>query len=295
MGGYEFIVNPVAGAGKSAKLFEAIRKELDRRSIRYDYSISAYPGHAVDLALDALKKKCGQIVAVGGDGTVKEVAGALCGHDAVMGILPFGTGNDLARALNLPRDPLPALEVILAGNVRRMDAGFVNGSFFANVAGIGFDVDVLANTEKFKKRLNGMLPYMLGLFQALARLKPLDMELETEEGMTRMQGLMVAVANGTHFGGGMNVAPEADLFDGYFDICAVERVSVPMFLRLLPSFVKGKHISKRPVRYFRAKKITVRVKGEATVELDGELSETTPAMFTMAPGAIQMLCPSPLV
>lgn len=158
-----FILNPVAGTGRGAKYFPQLRAVLDAKGVDYGYARSEHPGHAVELTRQAVAAGEKRIIAVGGDGTVNEVASALYGTGVVMGILPLGTGNDLARTLGLPTEPLEALDVVLNGQVRPMDAGMANDCFFINAAGYGFDVDVLQRVEKYKKRLNGMLPYLLGI------------------------------------------------------------------------------------------------------------------------------------
>ena len=164
-----FIVNPVSGSGRGRRDFARVEALLRERGAAYEAVYSEHPGHAVALARAAVEAGERCIIAVGGDGTVNEVASVLVNTGVVMGVLPFGTGNDLARVAGFPEDPEAAVDTLLAGRTRRMDAGMANDRFFLNVSGFGFDVDVLVNTERYKEKYNGMLPYMLGIIVAVPR------------------------------------------------------------------------------------------------------------------------------
>lgn len=284
-----FIVNSLAGGGRCGTCFASVEEQLKSRGIPYETFTTQYRRHAVELAKAAYDNGARTIIAAGGDGTVNEVASVLCGTDAVMGILPFGTGNDLSRALNLPTEPSKALETLLTRHVRRMDTGDANGYFFLNEAGFGFDVDVLVSTEKFKKRHKGMLPYLLGILDALAHLKPLPVKIHAAEGVKEMDAILIAVGNGTHFGGGMKALPFADAFDGLFDVCAVRKLPLLKFLFLLPRFIKGKHASLKEVVYFRADELYVEGPEACVLDVDGELYSHAPVRFTMHKQSLDMI------
>lgn len=284
-----FIVNPIAGAGRSAKSFARVQALLEQQGQDFGFAVTEYPGHAVELTKAALTAGERRIVAVGGDGTVNEVASALWGSEAVMGILPFGTGNDLGRTLGLPTQPEEALKVALMGRVLPMDAGLANERFFLNVAGLGFDVDVLIRTEKFKKRLNGMLPYLLGVIQAIFNLRVFHLRMRTGKSVQEMDGSVLVIGNGQYFGGGMMPTPKADLFDGKFDICVVKDMPKRRYIPVLAHVVKGTHLDLPEVLYFQAEEITVEAPLGQPLELDGELCGSTPVTFRLLPGAIPML------
>ena len=288
---FYFIVNPVAGSGRGKKSFLEARSLLQSRGADVAFAYSEYPGHAVSLARQALDSGETTIVCVGGDGTVREIAGALLQSNALLGFLPSGSGNDLCNSLGISTDVPSAVEVLLKGNQRRLDAATANGTPFFNVAGLGFDVQVLLKTEFYKKKLNGMLPYFLGIISALTHLKPMKLTYTANGQTVQMDCLIFTAANGQCFGGGMRVAPNADLFDGLFDICAVHKVSLFTFLRLLPLFIKGEHLNKKPVTVLRTSSLTVDCSSPCQVELDGEIIENTPISFQMLPGAIRVLVP----
>lgn len=284
-----FIVNPVAGIDRAAEGFEKVRKMLDEKGIEYAFDFSDHKGHATEIAKEAVQRGEKTIIAVGGDGTVNEVAAALCNTGVTMGILPFGTGNDLAKVLKLPTDPDDALEVILEGHHRCMDAGMANDRFFINVAGFGFDVDVLISTEKYKKRFRGMIPYLMALVTTLSHLRKLHMKFEDGERRWEKDCIIISVGNGTHFGGGMKAVPFADPFDGLLDVSIIQTMKMPRLLTLLPSFMKGKHTGVKYVEYFRTKEITVICPEGGLVNCDGELGGGMPVTFRVLPGAINML------
>lgn len=163
-----FIVNPVSGSGEGMRRFSLVRGILEKRGVEYGFCFSEYPGHAVKLAKAAIDAGETRLVAVGGDGTLNEVASVVKDYTGIkLGVLPFGTGNDFARGIGLPEDDEGLVNVLTGGKSRLIDAGMAGDGFFINVAGFGFDVDVVRYTEKYKRRLNGMLPYMLGILQSL--------------------------------------------------------------------------------------------------------------------------------
>ena len=212
-----FIVNPVAGSGRCSALFERAKAVFEEKKARFEYFFTDSPGHAEKLAADALLRGVKTIVAVGGDGTVREVASALCEKGAALGILPFGTGNDLASALSIPAEPEAAAELILSGKARATDLGRANGRVFTNVCGLGFDADVLARTEKHKKGRTGMLPYLLGIVDSVLHKRKIRAHISIDGGAEQeLDALIITACNGKRFGGGMLVAPEAKQDDGLF-------------------------------------------------------------------------------
>ena len=284
-----FIVNPTAGADRAGDSFNEVRAMLDDMNMDYSFDYTHYKGHATELAVDAVKGGEKYIVSVGGDGTLNEVAQGLVNTDAVLGVLPFGTGNDLAKALKIPTDPREALTVLLLESPRRMDVGIANDRMFFNVSGFGFDVDVLLATEKYKKRFRGMIPYLLGIVHSLTHLRTLHLNIKDDGREWQRDALLISVGIGTHFGGGMNVLPLSDPFDGLFDVCIVKKLSVLKFIRLLPVFIKGGHTGYKEVEYFRTDRLEVSCPEHSLINYDGELSSDTPVTFRLLPGALNIL------
>jgi len=286
-----FIVNPIAGGGGALDKFRAAKAYLDSRRAEYRYILTEHEHQSAQLAEQAYADGERLIVAVGGDGTVSEVASALYDKpDVTMGVFPFGTGNDLARALEIPKEPEAAAELLLNSKGKPMDMGLAGDTPFINVGGMGFDVDVLNNTDRYKKRFHGMMPYVFGIMHALFHLKRPQASV-TFNGKTVTQKVTIcAVAIGKYFGGGMKVAPEALPDDGLFDVCLVEGINMLQLLWLLPRFIKGKHLSNRHVKYFRTDKITIACERQP-LQLDGELGAYAPVCFKVLPGALRMVMP----
>ncbi|HWQ59326.1 MAG TPA: diacylglycerol kinase family protein [Clostridia bacterium] len=286
-----FVVNPISGSGQGRTRFEQTRRLLDARGADYGFAYTEYAGHAVTLAKAALEAGERCLVAVGGDGTLRETAGVLADREGVeLGILPFGTGNDFARGVGLPEETEALVEILLKGKARPVDAGDADGEFFMNVAGFGFDVDVVRYTEKYKKKLNGMLPYLLGIFQSLLHLSRTKVRVETDAGESfEVTATLFSVCNGSRFAGGIRVAPLASPSDGLFDVCILKKASLPVVLWLLPIYVRGKHLKyKKYFDYFKARSVRAEC-ACAPLELDGELIGQAPATFAVRPGAIRLI------
>ncbi|MEG1559527.1 MAG: diacylglycerol kinase family lipid kinase [Clostridia bacterium] len=283
-----FIVNPIAGANTSLKRFDALKAFIIEHGVPYSVKYTEYSGHASVLATEAFERGEKNIVSVGGDGTFREIASVLFNKPVSLGILPFGTGNDLARALHIPFLGKDALDIIYRGKTRSMDLGQANGEFFTNIAGFGFDTQVLENTQKFKGRFKGMFPYLLGVFKAFWHLTPIQMKISAANKIIKLNAVLIAVGNGTHFGGGMMVTPKADPFDGLFDVCVVHAVNRLTFLRLFPSFIKG-NSDAMPIEYFRTSWVSVKCEGRSySLNLDGELQNQTPVLIKILPGALNV-------
>lgn len=291
-----FIVNRTAGSGKCGECFDLVRKYLDERKINYTFDVTTCRGDEKSLTEKAVSLGNKLIIAAGGDGTVRGVASVLLGTDIVLGILPFGTGNDLVKPLKIPTLPIEAIKNIISGFVKKLDAGRINGKAFFNIAGIGFDVDVLVETERYKSKLglNGMLPYFLGILSSILGKKKIPMKITLDDETVERDILLIDIANGTYFGGGMLVAPDSDPFDGYFDVVMIKDVGFFRFLALLPKFIKGTHINYRDVvTVKRAKKVSINAMNneEYPIQMDGEIDDVTPVSVEMIKGAVNIIVP----
>ena len=286
-----FIINPAAGRTGCEKLYGRIEPILRARNIEPIVTVCKSVGGITPLAQSAVDSGAAGVVVMGGDGTVVEAARALANTGIPLGIIPGGTGNDLATTLGIPREPEKALEAVLQGKTRAMDAGSLNGLLFVNVAGTGFDVLVTKNVSKFKRVLTGLAGYGAAVFYSILKSKPKHVVLETQDGIIERDILLVAIANGRYYGGGMKVAPDADPFDGLFDICIIDAVPRWKIPTLLSKFVKGKHLALDICEYFKTPWINLRCEEETTFNLDGEIAGEAPAKITLLPGALQVYVP----
>lgn len=284
--------NPVAGNGAAVKAYETVTRELATRGVPFESSKSEYPGHAVELTKQALENGAKKVAAVGGDGTIREVASALLNTDVPLGIISCGTGNDIVRPLKIPNDPVKALDIVLGGEVRQMDAAMANDLLYFNVAGFGFDVDVLHYVEIYKKKMkNGSLAYLRGLVSAIANLQSRRTKITWPGGSMEEDVLIIAAGNGTHFGGGMMVTPNADPFDGLLDICVMHGVKKRDALTLLPKFLKGNHVGTKFVTYFRTTELTAVCEPSSMLDVDGDVLPGTPVTFRILPKSLWVVVP----
>ena len=175
---YEFILNPVAGNGYSVQAMKKIEGILNALGAEYRIHETAFPGQATDIARSLQgNPEISAVIAVGGDGTVTEVAAGLAGGSTAMGIIPAGTGNDFVKSVRIPKDPETAMRFMLDRSARPVDTGTLNDEFFLNVCGTGFDVTVLECADDKKKKYRGLTPYFLGLLQAIRIFEPVDLQI----------------------------------------------------------------------------------------------------------------------
>ena len=242
-----FIVNSIAGKGKALRIIERIAGRLSREKVPHDIRYTAYPGHATTLTREAISDGYTTIVAVGGDGSVGEVATGLRETGAALGVIPGGSGNDYCRALGIPADPMRALDIVLAGRRRMADALSVNDRLFMNIANIGFGNAVAIQAERFKKL--GRFAYLFAVFFTVSRFRGVPVRFTLDGQQFEQPILLMDIGCGTHLGGGMNALPCADPFDGMLDVCFVDNVSPSTIIRLLPLYMSGRH-GKLPIAIF---------------------------------------------
>ncbi len=289
---YCLIANRTSGSGSAGAYIDRAREALSARGVDFEIRETQYPGHATELAKAAVDEGFDVIVAVGGDGTLRETAMSVIHTDRVLGLLPCGTGNDYARPLGIPTELEPALDILLNGQNKVVDAGMANDQVFFNIAGFGFDVDVLDYTEEFKPKCrNGSTAYRLGCIKAVLGLKLRKTTLAFPDGTMEKNVLMAAAGVGTHFGGGMNVLPESDMSDGLLDVCIAHDVKRLGVLKLLPKFIKGKHLGLNCITYRKAAEVSVVCDPVSRIEVDGERMDGTPVTFRVLPGALTVRAP----
>ncbi len=289
---YCLISNRVAGSGSAGAYIDRVKALMENRGVDFEIRETQYPGHATELAKAAVDEGFDVIVAVGGDGTLRETAMSVVHTDRILGLLPCGTGNDYARPLGIPTDAEAALDILLNGETRTVDAGMANDQIFFNIAGFGFDVDVLDYTEEFKPKCrNGETAYRLGCLKAVLGLKLRRSTLTFPDGTIERNVLMAAAGVGTHFGGGMNVLPESDMSDGLLDVCIAHDVKRIGVLKLLPKFIKGKHLGLKCITYRKATEVSVVCDPVSRIEVDGERMDGTPVTFRILPGALKVRAP----
>ncbi len=289
---YCLIANRTSGSGSAGAYIDRVKDLLVARGVDFEIRETQHPGHATELSKAAVDEGFDVIVSVGGDGTLRETALSVVHTDRILGLLPCGTGNDYARALHIPTDMEAALDILLNGENKVVDAGQANDQIFFNIAGYGFDVDVLDYTEEFKPKCkNGETAYRLGCLKAVLGLKLRKSTLTFPDGTMEKNVLLAAAGVGTHFGGGMNVLPESDMSDGLLDVCIAHDVNRLRLLRLFPKFIKGKHLGLPCITYRKATEVSVVCDPVSRIEVDGERMDGTPVTFRVLPGALTVRGP----
>ena len=232
-------------------------------------------------------------VAVGGDGTVHEVAAACVGRDLALGVLPVGSGNDYVKALGVGTDLGRALEVLAGGKVRVVDAGDVNGVRFNNGLGIGFDAEVAAGLAEAPAYLGGTGRYLWSVGRLLWGFRCHEATLRLDGGeVVEAETILVAVALGTTYGSMFRLAPEARLDDGLFDVVWSEEVSRAEVLRLVPAALGGTLPRHPKVHLARAREVEVELAKEVPAHVDGEILAPTRAFQArVLPGALRVVAP----
>lgn len=293
---YVIIMNPTAGGGRADAICKGVCELLELRAIPHRIEITESAEHATVLAGDAARSGCEAIVAVGGDGTLCEIAAGLAEQAVPLYFVPCGTGNDFVRVLNLPSDPIEALIAQLDGEPVHLDMAVVNGKGFLNVAGSGFDVDVLRETIRYKHVGKGLIPYLLGLISALRQFHAFKAELTLDTGeVLKEEFTIISIANGRFFGGGMKVAPLAEVTDGLLDVMIIRGLPKWVVPFLLPLFIFGLH-AKLPFicRIRRCQEVKLVAPG-MTFNMDGELHQMDEANVRILPGHLSIRLPDPSI
>lgn len=288
---FNIIFNPTAGRGRAArlkdKLFEAAR-ELPG-DVRYHQTRADL--NAMTIANDL--KTSGEIVIVaGGDGTINEVVNGLVGGNCMLGIIPMGGGNDLARSLKIPSNIRESLRIIKAGNHSPIDLAKINDRYFMNQAGIGFDADSVISTHGIKY-IRGFPLYFLALLKTLTRYRNRKIHFQSGDISFERETFMAIFGNGQFAGGGFHLAPGADLQDGFLEVYVFDALSILEIFRHLPKAIRGKHRNLKQVQYFKVKQLEIDCPEGCPVQCDGEVLDVAKRKITVSVGAdkIEVLLP----
>lgn len=284
------IVNPHAGAGRAGRALGDVCQALDGLELEHAVERTQSIQHARELALAAAS--AGQMaVAFGGDGLVGAVAGALKHGSGVLGVLPGGRGNDFARVLGIPFEPVAACQTLATGTVRALDLGQVGERTFIGIASCGFDsvANRIANETRI---VRGNLVYAYGALRALLGWRAASFEIKLDGGEPRtVRGYTIAAANSKAYGGGMMLAPDASLQDGLLDVVIIGEASKLRFLRGLSTVFSGQHVHQPNFEMVRAREVEISADRPFTLYADGDPIADLPARIRSLPGAVQVMVP----
>jgi len=278
------ILNPSAHSERAQSLSEQVARLAPEAALKF----TTGPGMARHLAAQAVQEGFDIVVAAGGDGTVNEVAQGLFGSRVALGVLPFGTMNVFSKEHHLPEELAGAWRVIRAGATREIDIGAANQHYFVQLAGVGFDAQVVKETTWESKRRYGPLSYVMSGATVAGRTPP---ALTVEAAGIQHTGAAVLVGNGRYYGAKLAVFPEARPDDGLLDVLVFKHVSYIDLARYFGGILVGNHTELPDVSYFQARELTVRSEESVPVEVDGELIGDLPVTFRIA-GRMRLCVPA---
>lgn len=290
------ILNPAAGRGRARRAWRTVEPALLDAGMAFEMAVEERPQLAIGLAADAARRGVDVIAAVGGDGTVHEVVNGILTSGAeprpALAIIPGGTGNDFARGVGIPKDPLAAGRLLLDGTRRRIDVGQVNDRYFVGISGVGFDAEVAARVNGWPKWISGTSVYVAAILNMLVayRCVPTRVVLDGHEQQLRM--FLIAAANTPWYGGGMYMAPAARPDDGALEVVMARDLGKIETLGLLPKVFSGAHLRHRKVTHQSAREVRVESDAPLAIHADGETVGRVPALFRIVPGAIEVIAPA---
>ncbi|BAU56206.1 diacylglycerol/lipid kinase family protein [Mucilaginibacter gotjawali] len=282
-----FIINPISGGKKKEGVPELIEKHLDANALTPVILFSDSVSHAREIARDAVNK-FEMVVAVGGDGTVNEVASAIVGTDMKLGIVPFGSGNGLSRFLQIPMDPVKAIQTLNAGHVEVIDSATLNGKPFFNMAGMGFDAHIAEVFSHNKKR--GFITYIKSSFEEFNKYKPELYKINIDGKTYDRKSFMLSFANSSQYGNDAHISPCASVQDGLLDICMIDQFSIwrlpEMGLRMMNKTADKTKF----VEIIRGKRIHITRVAPGPVHLDGEpRTEGAEVTIEIVPASLKVI------
>jgi len=288
-----FIINPRAGVGYYKKINRLLEKHLDKSRYSCELVLTQYRGHGHLIATEAVQNGTAVVIAVGGDGTVNEIARALIGTEVVFGFIPTGSGNGLAHHLKMPINIAKAIKVINEQQILKIDTLKINEKACISIAGMGFDAHVAELFDKSARR--GLFPYLYFVIRHFFTCKSRTYILETDGQQTEHPAMMFSIANSSQWGFNVKISPQASVWDGLADVCFVKK---PPFYRLLPCAAKlltgNIHRDKSAIAIYRFPKCTIYEKQfeNQPFHIDGDPMERQNKLeITVLPQSLKIIVP----
>jgi diacylglycerol kinase (ATP) len=289
------VLNPSSGRERGPEHLELLNTRLKERFDEVTIVMTTGDGDAERAAKMAAADGCETLFVAGGDGTLNEAMNGLAAAGAlsnvVVGVVPFGTGNDFAAALGIPLETEPALDVLLEGRELTVDLGEVNGRVFVNTSGGGFIAEVSVAVTPQLKTIAGRLAYLIGGAQVLFDFEPVGASVTIAPGPVSLSRPLYAfaVCNSRLIAGGRLIAPDAVIDDGLLDVCLIEAMSALEFVALARKVADGDHVKDPRVLYYQAQSVRVELDRAVHVNTDGEVFEDTRCDYRVLPRAARFL------
>ncbi|MDH8679184.1 diacylglycerol kinase family lipid kinase [Fusibacter bizertensis] len=287
-----FIINPVAGNGKTIEILPEIKSKFDKLidKIMYKIVVSKCEGDITELALTHYREGYREFVAVGGDGTLSELINAFqfpIKDIPSIGIIPMGTGNDFVKNTDNNSNIENILETIAKDSKILIDIGRVNNFNFINNCSFGIDGPIIEDTNKYKNILPGKSAYLVSTLKAGMQFKASHVEVVADHQVYKGKMILIAVGNGKYFGGGMKICPDAELDDGLLELCMVTNVSKLKFIKEISKIYSGRLNELKEVIYVKSKEIEIKVSDhQYWINADGNLVGKTPAIIKINPKCV---------
>ncbi|NLA04836.1 MAG: diacylglycerol kinase family lipid kinase [Firmicutes bacterium] len=297
------VVNPASANGATARQWPEIASSMEAEGLSFETLMTEYPEHATELARGALQKGCDLIISVGGDGTHNEVMNGFftpqgpVRPEAQLGFISMGTGSDLIKTLQSPKEPGAALEHLLKAAPREVDVGklsFISHRgnkeirYYINIAGLGLDGDTVGRVNRTSKALGGFVSFLWGTVVSLMLYRNKEMAVTVDDKLVfEGPAVIAAVANGRYFGGGMCVPPHAEMADGLFDVVILHSLGKAALLYHLPKVYKATHLDYPFCIFVRGRKVLIETE-EALLNLDGEQPGRGPVEVELLPLALRV-------
>ena len=288
------IANPAAGRTRNLPLLNTLRSLLDRAGLDHDLRVIQAPGLGITLAMDAAAAGYKGVLAYGGDGTLSEVASGVVGADLTLGIIPGGTMNLFASELKIPSRLQAAVDIIAAGDIRRIEVGRVAGRYFLLCAGAGLDAAILRDFKPRAKRRIGKFAYYLQAPLAALRYPYDVIRVVTDDGVT-LHGGQVIIANGRLYGDRYVLAPGASPTDGVMDLCIFLGRKPRNYVRYYRALRKGRHLLEEDVEYYKGTTFLLRPVSKGAripFQIDGDYLCDLPVEVQVLPAALPVYAPS---
>ena len=282
-----FIVNPYSGVKNWEKVVKYIRFTWGATAHDFDIQTLWQWDQGYSIAKQAVQDKYDIVVAVGGDGTINEIARGLIGSNTALGVVPAGSGNGFARHFKIPLSRQKAVKMLLEPNFMMMDIGEVNGKMFLITTGAGMDANISKLFHASPRR--GLWSYFVAVIRSLLGYKLPTVQIKMEENTLEVEPILITVANLSQYGGGLRIAPDANPFDGYLDLCILKRMSPILVLWHWPKLFTGMMKRVPATTYIKVKEVSLITQFSEPVHIDGDLIEpTTELHIKVKPAALKI-------
>ncbi len=286
---YLIILNPTSQHGKAFELKGSLESTLKNLELDFTFHVSSSAADVVETVKKNIDKYT-NFISFGGDGTIHSIANILVNTDKNIGCIPMGSGNDIARNLNIPLEMETACRALKTCRIKRIDMGLINSKYYyLAVSGAGFDsvVNDLANNTKFP--IKGPAKYTYAVYKTLLTYSSKKFHIKYDGVERTIDAMFLVVGNMASYGGGMKITPNASPEDGILDVCIIKRMSKLHFIKIFPSVFKGEHIADEFVEYFQAENVEIASDYNFSVFADGEYMCKLPAKFEVVKKSLNFI------